>query len=52
MQKMAYIHNNPLQEKWSMAEFPEDYEYSLAGFYETGIDKFGFLEHIADGNYW
>jgi putative transposase len=52
MQKMAYIHNNPLQEKWSMAEFPEDYEYSSARFYETGIDKFGFLEHIAEGNYW
>ena len=43
MQKLEYIHNNPLQEKWRLVEFPEDYRYSSAGFYETGYDEFGIL---------
>ncbi|AMR32176.1 transposase [Mucilaginibacter sp. PAMC 26640] len=45
IQKLDYIHRNPLQPKWHLAEFPEDYEYSSARFYETGIDAFGFLKH-------
>jgi len=43
MQKLEYIHNNPLQEKWRLSEFPEEYRYSSAGFYETGFDEFGIL---------
>ena len=43
MKKLEYIHNNPLQEKWQLAEFPEDYRYSSAKFYETGYDEFGIL---------
>jgi hypothetical protein len=42
-QKMDYIHNNPLQDKWRLAEYPEDYRYSSAAFYETGYDEFGLL---------
>jgi len=42
-QKIDYIHHNPLQEKWRLCEKPEDYGYSSARFYETGIDNFGFL---------
>lgn len=45
MQKMDYIHNNPLQEKWRLAEFPEDYKYSSAKFYYSGHDEFGILSH-------
>jgi REP element-mobilizing transposase RayT len=45
MQKMDYIHNNPLQEKWCLAEFPEDYKYSSAKFYYSGHDEFGILAH-------
>jgi REP element-mobilizing transposase RayT len=44
-QKMDYIHNNPLQEKWRLVQYPEDYKYSSAKFYETGIDEFGLLNH-------
>ena len=51
-QKMNYIHNNPLQEKWSLVKYPEEYYYSSANFYETGVDNFGFLKHISEGNYW
>ena len=48
IQKMEYIHNNPLQEKWQLCEHPEDYQYSSARFYETGIDNWGFLTHFQD----
>lgn len=46
-QKLNYIHDNPLQNKWQLAELPEQYKYSSANFYETGIDEFGLLTHHA-----
>ena len=46
-QKIEYIHNNPLQEKWNLAKEPQDYKYSSAKFYETGIDEFSFLNHVS-----
>ena len=46
-QKIEYIHNNPLQEKWNLAKNPSEYKYSSAKFYETGIDDFGFLTHYS-----
>jgi putative transposase len=45
IQKLDYIHNNPIQPKWNLAQFPEDYKYSSARFYITGEDEFGFLRH-------
>jgi hypothetical protein len=30
MQKLDYIHNNPLQPKWQLAKAPEEYFYSSA----------------------
>lgn len=45
-QKLTYIHNNPLQEKWRLAESPADYKYSSAYFYENEKDDFGILTHI------
>jgi len=47
-QKLEYIHNNPLQEKWLLAEAPELYFYSSANYYLTGKDDFGFITHIYD----
>lgn len=44
-QKVDYIHNNPIQEKWKLALLPEDYKYSSARFYETGVNDFSFLTH-------
>lgn len=32
-QKMTYVHNNPCQSHWNLAERPEDYIWSSAGFY-------------------
>ncbi|WCT12425.1 transposase [Mucilaginibacter jinjuensis] len=49
MQKLNYIHDNPLQQKWELCTYPEDYKYSSARFYETGIDDFGLITHY-DGD--
>jgi len=32
-QKIEYIHANPLQPHWQLAEHPEDYIWSSARFY-------------------
>ena len=45
IQKLEYIHYNPLQEKWKLVEFPENYRYSSAKFYFTGEDEFGLVSH-------
>jgi len=43
IQKLNYIHNNPVQTKWKLAQLPEQYKYSSALFYEAGIDEFGLF---------
>ena len=48
IQKIEYIHNNPLQEKWNLVKEAEDYQWSSAKFYEYGIDEYGFLSHISN----
>lgn len=48
IQKLNYIHSNPLQAKWRLVEHPEEYVYSSAKFYETGIKTFDFLYHYFD----
>ena len=42
-QKLAYIHNNPVEA--GLCIRPEDYEYSSSAFYKTGVDVFGILTH-------
>ena len=34
LQKLNYIHNNPLQEQWKLATSPELYPHSSASFYQ------------------
>ena len=48
MQKLDYIHNNPLQEHWRLAELPENYKYSSARFYLCNEDQWGFITHFSD----
>ena len=43
MQKLEYINWNPV--KAGLCNFPEEYYYSSAKFYHTGIDDFGILTH-------
>jgi len=47
-QKIDYIHDNPLQEKWNLAQYPEDYFWSSASFYSGDIDPFHFLTHYRE----
>jgi putative transposase len=48
LQKLNYIHNNPLQQHWNLVQIPEQYPWSSALFYETGVNHFPFLEHYTD----
>lgn len=46
IQKLQYIHFNPVSKKWMLAKDDIDYYWSSASFYETGIDNFGFLSNL------
>lgn len=46
LQKLEYIHWNPVRK--GFCQWPEDYLYSSAKFYETGVDNWGFLRHYND----
>lgn len=48
IQKLNYIHRNPLQPRWNLCESSCDYKYSSAKFYETGINDFGILTHFRE----
>jgi REP element-mobilizing transposase RayT len=48
LQKITYVHNNPVAKHWRLAEYPAAYWFSSASFYETGVDEFGILTHIGD----
>lgn len=43
MQKLEYIHWNPVRA--GLCKYPEEYYFSSAKFYETGIDDFNMLTH-------
>ncbi len=51
-QKVDYIHNNLLQEKWNLVKWPEDYPWSSAGYYANGDDPFDFLTHCKERFRW
>ncbi len=46
VQKLDYIHANPVTRIWRLAKDDINYYYSTARFYETGVDDFGFLKDI------
>jgi putative transposase len=39
LQKLNYIHRNPVSGRWNLVKDYTDYEHSSASFYETGIIK-------------
>ncbi len=43
MQKMEYIHYSPVAV--GLCIYPEEYKYSSAKFYETGMDEFDIITH-------
>lgn len=48
LQKLHYMHNNPMLKHWSLVDDPIKYKYSSAKFYETGINDFDFLRDFRD----
>ncbi|MCU0394849.1 MAG: transposase [Chitinophagaceae bacterium] len=46
MQKLNYLHFNPLAPHWLLAEDPCDYKYSSALYYEKDIKNFSFLQDL------
>ncbi|WP_211329947.1 transposase [Deminuibacter soli] len=47
-QKLNYIHENPLQEHWQLANEPALYPYSSAMYYEQGVKNYEFLHDYRD----
>ena len=47
-QKLNYIHHNPLQEHWRLADTPEAYHYSSAKFYNENDTTWDFLTSVFD----
>lgn len=45
-QKLEYIHYNPVRA--GLCDLPEEYRYSSAKFYETGVNDWTFLTHFAE----
>ena len=45
-QKMKYIHENPVVEKWKLAQLPEEYLFSSASFYYSADTRWEFLTHV------
>ena len=46
VQKLTYIHNNPLKERWNLVKHPCDYKYSSARYYEMNEKNFPFLKDL------
>ena len=46
LQKLLYMHDNPLKENWKLCNLPEEYKWSSAKFYEKLIDEFDILQHF------
>ncbi len=45
-QKLKYIHENPLQEKWVLCRWPEEYNYSSAYFLSYGQGSVGLFKTL------
>jgi REP element-mobilizing transposase RayT len=45
-QRMKYIHDNQVREKWSLCAWPEDYRWSSARFYKNGYAEFNYCDEL------
>jgi len=48
LQKLNYIHNNPLAEHWQLAKDPCEYKYSSSRYYELNEKNFPFLKDLLE----
>jgi REP element-mobilizing transposase RayT len=51
LQKLNYIHGNPVSKKWMLCDVFTDYEHSSAGFYESG-QPHAHIDVINYAEYW
>jgi len=47
-QKFEYVHNNPCQPHWNLAQHPTEYRYSSARYYDGLGDEFGLVTHMEE----
>ncbi len=47
-QRLEYMHNNPVQDKWKLVTMPEDYNYSSAKKYLQNQDQWKFITHYTE----
>ncbi len=45
-QKLGYIHANPVNKHWQLANDYCEYKYSTAKLYEMGISEFSFIKDL------
>jgi REP element-mobilizing transposase RayT len=48
IQKLNYIHSNPVKGKWNLASDFVEYQHSSAAFYETGQDPRNIVTHFKE----
>lgn len=48
VQKINYVHANPIRGKWNLCKEFTDYKYSSAAFYYSESREWDFLTHYAD----
>lgn len=52
LQKLNYIHTNPISKKWQLAKMPEEYFHSSAAYYECGAQHQNvFITHYNELTY-
>jgi len=47
-QKLEYVHNNPCQPHWNLAQHQTEYRYSSARYYDGLGDEFGLVTHMEE----
>jgi hypothetical protein len=47
IEKLQYIHSNPVTKKWNLANDCREYKYSSASFYENAVGEYNIV-HFKD----
>jgi len=47
-QKLGYIHANPVNRHWQLANDFCEYKYSTAKLYKMGLNEFLFIKDLRD----
>jgi putative transposase len=45
-QKLEYVHNNPIQERWKLVMNPADYRWSSAAYYAGEANELTFISEL------